>query len=339
MTAPAVNPAAAANQPSPGTAVVSTPVFTTAVDGVVPLLSASVIICAYTEERWNDLGLAIGSVHGQRYPASQLIVVIDHNDDLLARARAAFPDVTIVANAGRSGLSGARNTGVALATGDVVAFLDDDAQADPGWLELLLGPYGDPDVHGVGGAALPGWPASGRPRWFPPEFDWVVGCSYIGLPTTTAEVRNPIGAAMSIRRSAFDQVGGFSDGLGRIGSVPLGCEETEFGIRLRRDVPAAAIVYEPTAVVAHRVTPERATWRYFRRRCYAEGLSKAVVARRVGKESALAAERIYMTRALPRAVARDLRRPARWSRVGTVVLGVAFTAAGYARGSVAGNPS
>jgi glucosyl-dolichyl phosphate glucuronosyltransferase len=296
---------------------------------------ASVVICAFTEDRWDDLTAAVGSVRGQGRHAHQIIVVIDHNEALLERALTTFTDAVVVPNAGKPGLSGARNTGVALATGDVVAFLDDDARARPDWLARLLDSYGDPAVQGVGGAALPRWPASGRPRWFPPEFDWVVGCSYTGLPTGRAEVRNPIGAGMSIRRSAFEQVGGFSDGLGRIGSIPLGCEETEFGIRLRRDVPAAVVLYEPAAVVEHRVTPVRATWRYFRRRCFAEGLSKAVVARRVGKESALAAEKVYVTRALPHAIRRDLRSPARWSRVGTIVLGVALTAAGYARGSVA----
>jgi GT2 family glycosyltransferase len=302
-------------------------------------VSASVVICAYTLRRWDDLTAAVASVRAQTVPASDTIVVIDHNEELLERALSGFPDVLVVPNAGKPGLSGARNTGVERATGDVVVFLDDDARAEPNWLERMLAHYADPAVQGVGGAALPRWhdqgPRSGRPAWFPPEFDWIIGCSYVGLPTSVAPVRNPIGAGMSFRRSAFATVGGFSDGLGRVGSTPLGCEETEFGIRLRRDVADAVILYEPAAVVLHGVTPERTTWQYYRRRCFSEGISKAVVARSVGQESALEAEKAYVRHVLPRAVRRDLRSPRTWRRAGMVLLGVMFTVAGYGRGAIA----
>ena len=112
-----------------------------------------------------------------------------------------------------------------VARGDVVAFLDDDAEADPGWLEELLAQYDDPHVAGAGGRAMAVWPQR-RPRWFPPEFDWVVGCSYTGLPETVSPVRNLIGAAMSFRRTIFDQLGSFDTEMGRLGVLPLGCEET-----------------------------------------------------------------------------------------------------------------
>ena len=302
-------------------------------------VTASVVIYAYTLLRWDDLTAAVASVRAQTVPAGDIIVVIDHNEELLERSLSSFPDAIVVPNAGKPGLSGARNTGVERASGDVIVFLDDDARAQPDWLEHMLAHYTDPAVQGVGGAALPRWPErgahSGRPAWFPPEFDWVIGCSYVGLPTSVAPVRNPIGAGMSIRHSAFARVGGFSDGLGRVGSIPLGCEETEFGIRLRRDVAGAVILYDPAAVVLHGVTPERLTWRYYRRRCFSEGISKAVVARRVGQESALEAEKAYMRHVLPRAVRRDLRSPRTWRRAAMVLLGVLFTVAGYGRGSIA----
>ncbi|WP_084010663.1 glycosyltransferase family 2 protein [Pseudofrankia sp. DC12] len=309
------------------------------------LVTASVVICAYTLRRWDDLTAAVTSVRAQTVPAGDIIVVIDHNEELLELALSSFSDAVVVPNAGKPGLSGARNTGVERARGDVVVFLDDDAWAQPDWLERMLAHYTDPAVQGVGGAALPRWPEqgagpwrgahAGRPAWFPPEFDWIIGCSYIGLPTSVAPVRNPIGAGMSFRRSAFARVGGFSDGLGRVGSIPLGCEETEFGIRLRRDVAEAVILYEPAAVVLHGVTPDRTTWRYYRRRCFSEGISKAVVARRVGQESALEAEKAYVRHVLPRAVRRDLRSPRTWGRAAMVLVGVTFTVAGYGRGAIA----
>ena len=96
--------------------------------------------------------------------------------------RVAFPDLVVVPNSGRRGLSGGRNTGVSHAIGDVVAFLDDDARAQPDWLERLAAGYRSPSVVGVGGVATPVWPGQ-RPPWLPPEFDWVVGCTFVGMPT------------------------------------------------------------------------------------------------------------------------------------------------------------
>ena len=88
--------------------------------------------------------------------------------------------------------SGARNTGLSIARGEVIAFLDDDAVAVPDWLERLSEGYGDPSVLAVGGALESIW-AGGRPAWFPKEFDWVVGGTYAGMPTTTTPVRNLFG--------------------------------------------------------------------------------------------------------------------------------------------------
>jgi glycosyltransferase involved in cell wall biosynthesis len=300
-------------------------------------LRFSVVICAYTEDRWDQLAAAIASVHRQTRPAAETIVVIDHCPPLARRAAVAFPGVTVLPSIGRPGLSGARNTGLGRATGDVVAFLDDDAQAAPDWLERLAGGY-RPGVAGVGGAVLPDWEVS-RPRWLPSEFDWVVGCSYTGLPREAGPVRNLIGANMSFRREVFDLVGGFTEGLGRLGARPLGCEETELAIRIRQRRPGVSLRYDPSAVVYHRVPLQRARWRYFRARCFAEGLSKAAVSSLVGAQDGLASERHYVRRVLPRAVLRGLAPPGRGGRprvrpATTVVCGLAFTAAGYVHGRI-----
>ena len=296
-------------------------------------LDVSVVICTYTEERWERLAAAIASVRGQSRPATETIVAVDHCPPLARRLRTAFPDVVVVASTGRPGLSGARNAGLALATGDVVAFLDDDATAARDWLERLAGGYEADDVVGVGGAVLPAW-ETGRPRWFPAEFDWVVGCSYTGLPRARAPVRNLIGANMSFRREVFELVGGFSEDLGRLGARPLGCEETELAIRVRQRRPESRLLYEPAAVVHHHVPRQRARWRYFGARCYAEGLSKAAVSRLVGARDGLAAERHYVRRVLPRAVVTGLA-PTGAGTAATVLLGLALTISGYLRGRIA----
>lgn len=295
------------------------------------------VICAYTERRWEDLSAAVQSALEQTERPLEVIVVCDHNGELLARVRAEMPSVLALANEERRGLSGARNTGVRAASGEIVAFLDDDATAAPDWLERLLEPYQDDRVMGVGGAVEPLWP-SARPSLFPAEFDWVVGCSYRGLPTRRSPVRNPIGANMSLRREVFATVGGFLTDVGRVGTWPLGCEETELCIRVRRRIPRSVIVYEPRARVRHRVTDERLRWRYFGARCYSEGLSKAVVARHAGSHDGLASERSYATRTLPRGVARGLADAALrgdgagLGRAGAIVAGLGITTLGYAVG-------
>ncbi len=270
------------------------------------VLSLTVVICAYTLERWDDLTAAVRSVERQTVPVAQVVVVVDHNEELLERCCGAFPDAVVVPNAGPRGLSAGRNTGVAASVGDVVAFLDDDAAADAAWAECLLSAYTDASVVGVGGLVEPDWRAP-RPGWFPEEFLWVVGCSYRGLPTGRAEIRNAIGANMSFRRSVFGRTGGFDLTIGRVGQDAVGCEETEFSLRAATAVPGGRIVLEPGAVVRHVVTPERTTRAYFRRRCRAEGRSKAVVSRLAGPRQALSTERKYATRTLPTAVLRGVR--------------------------------
>ncbi len=299
-----------------------------------PPRTVTVVICAYTERRWDSLLNAIASFRVQRRLPDQLLVVIDHNYQLLERARSSFPsDIELVASVDDQGLSGARNTGVRLASGDVVAFLDDDAEADPGWLEELLDRY-RPDVAGAGGVAVPVWPGRGRPRWFPLEYDWVVGCSYLGLPDQVVPQRNLIGAAMSFRRSVFDMVGSFDTAMGRVGSFPLGCEETEFAIRLRRVLVGAQLLHVPPAIVHHHVVLERARVSYFLRRCYAEGLSKAAVTQRAGRDEGLSSERRYVLSTLPRGVLDGLRSGLRgdaWgvARAAMICVGLLAALTGY----------
>jgi GT2 family glycosyltransferase len=308
-------------------------------------ITATVVVCVYTEKRLPQIRAALDSIARQTMPSWQVIVVADHNPALCGRLAAEYPDVEVISNKFEKGLSGARNTGVEDAIGDVVVFLDDDARAQPQWLETLLASYDDESVLGVGGAALADWSSAGRPAWLPEEFLWVVGCSYRGQPKVKAEVRNPIGANMSFRRSAFDQAGLFDSSLGRTftSSRPLGCEETEFSIRLRRLSPGARIIYEPQAVVYHHIDQSRATWRYFLGRCRAEGCSKAQVARISGALTALSSERSYVTHTIIQAVCRELSgisRPGRkdsMTRLAALSLGTLAATAGYIKEVVSQN--
>lgn len=303
--------------------------------------TASVAICAYTMRRWDNLGAAVGSVLRQLRPGDECLVIIDHNAELLSKARTELEgEIRVLANSGPQGLSGARNTAIAASRGDILAFLDDDAVASELWLDQMRSALADPEVFAVGSAALPQWPGSGRPTWFPPEFDWVVGCSYLGLPAARADVRNVIGAAMAFRREAFELAGVFSTVVGRIGTAPTGCEETELCIRLRHARPTARVSYLPDVAVAHHVTADRLSLSYFLRRCAGEGRSKARVSRLVGAGDALASERTYVRQTLPRGIRRELRRGLRgdlggWSTSALIVAGAFLTGCAYVRGRLA----
>jgi len=290
----------------------------------------SVVICAYTLERAELLAAAVGSLAGQTEPADEVIVVIDHAPELERWARRTLTGVKIITSDRPRGLAGARNAGVAAATGDVVAFLDDDAAAAPDWIARLRSAYTAVDIVGVGGSIAADW-SDGRPQWMPEEFDWVVGCTYRGMPVEPGAVRNLIGANMSIRREATLAIGGFAEGMGRDRDRPMGCEETDLCLRLAQADPAATILYDPAIRVRHHVGPSRATLRYFASRCYAEGLSKAEVARRSGSRRGLASERAHALRTLPAGVVTALRE-GRPSRAATIAAGLGLTVGGYARG-------
>jgi glycosyltransferase involved in cell wall biosynthesis/GT2 family glycosyltransferase len=304
------------------------------------LPSISVVVCTFTRERLALLAEALESLRGQIHPADEVVLVVDHAPDLLAEARRRWPDLTVVPNREKQGLSGARNSGVAEAGGEVVAFLDDDAIAAPDWVRRLAEAYADPDVLGAGGRVRPRW-VDGRPAWFPAEFDWVVGCTHSGMPSELSPVRNLVGANMSFRRRHLLEVGGFSHDLGRVGALPVGCEETDLSIRVHQRWPQAEILYDPAAAVDHVVPAARGRVRYFLDRCRAEGRSKAVLSGMVGSQDGLSAERSYVRRTLPAGFARGLGAALRGEAAGLgraamIVVGLAATTLGYLRVRVLG---
>ncbi|WP_042393198.1 glycosyltransferase family 2 protein [Streptacidiphilus carbonis] len=314
-----------------------------------PNVSVSVVICAYTEDRWESAAAAVESVLLQSHRPLEVLLVVDHNPALLRRLterHSGSDAVSVLANAEGPGLSGGRNTGVRAARGEVVAFLDDDAVAEPDWLRWFADGYADAEVMGVGGLTLPVWASGRRPGWYPEEFDWVHGATYRGMPTGRARVRNVLGGNASFRRSAMLSTGGFDAAIGRgadsgAGGArrPLGGEETELCIRIQQADPGAVFLFDDRSVIHHQVPCSRETFGYFRSRCWAEGLSKALVAGSVGAVDGLATERRYVTRTLPSGIGRGLGRAARGDLGGlgcaaAITVGGLVTAGGYALGTL-----
>ena len=304
------------------------------------LPTVSVVIAAFSSERWDYLRDAVNSVHAQTVPVLETVVVIDHNPELLARAQRELEGATVVANAGSHGASGSRNTGVALCRAEIVAFLDDDACAEKDWLEALLPHFADEGVVGVGGRVDPLW-ATSRPRWFPPEFDWAVGASYPGMPSTAQPIRNVWSNNMAIRRSSFDAVSGFRQDFGKVGqrSRP---EDTDLCLRAA-EASNSSWIYEPDGGAGHWVPAARATFGYFVRRCFNEGMGKADLARLNGTGQSTTTERDYALRVLPRAIVRGLREVAGGKlsgglRSAAIAFGFCITVAGFAAGRAGAPP-
>jgi GT2 family glycosyltransferase len=298
----------------------------------------SVVICAYDSARLPDLEVAIGSLHAQTTPPGEIVVAIDRNPDLLARVLDRFPGLVVVPNSFHPGAGGARNAGVAASSGSVLAFIDDDVAAERDWLEQLLPAFDDEAVLGVGGGIDPAW-ATHRPAWFPEEFDWVIGCTYRGLPEAPAKVRNLISANMAVRRDVFDSLGGFLEDFGKRGAASEP-EETEFCLRAAERWPERSWRYVPAARVRHRVTHDRETLRYFIARCRNEGKGKARMVKRAAAVSdGLESERRYVVHVLPTGVIKGIADGLRgdlhgFGRAGAILTGFLVTALTYISSSI-----
>jgi glycosyltransferase involved in cell wall biosynthesis len=304
-------------------------------DELPELPTVSVIICAYTEDRWLQLKKSVASVEAQTSSPIEIIVCIDHNEELLRKSEEYFGKerpvgtmpLIVLANKYNGHLGSARNTAAEVASGEVLAFLDDDAAAAVDWLERLIAPYDDERVGAVGGAPLPVFEVR-RPRWFPHEFDWVFGCAYRGLPLTRAALAHLIGANMSARRSALQEVGGFHADRG-----------DDMDMCHRIAYARHGVLYEPLAIVHHFVPATRTTWHYFWRKCYFANQYKVEVFANMREASSLGAELTFVTRTLTMSVLAEIRHVIRGdlyglARVGAMIAGIALAGLGYLSGKL-----
>jgi len=246
--------------------------------------SLAVVVCAHTMDRLELTLKCVRSVYAGVTAPSELVVVVDNNlvleEELRKRTRDTPTEV--ISNAGR-GAADARSTAIKYCTSEIVAFIDDDAWAEPGWLEELKSAFDSATVVGAGGLVVPDWGTSASR--IPDELLWVVGSTYKGHPEGRVNITRPIGASMAARRDALLEVGGFPSEFGPRGGVKSSSNEELALFTLLRDrFGPKSILYVPTAVVHHFVPAERTTWQYLVGRCWAEGTSKAHARQRFGRD-------------------------------------------------------
>jgi len=238
-------------------------------------MKVSAVVCTYSEDIYEHFQEAVDSVLAQTYDDIELVLVSDGNEAVYQRMKDDYGHLenTIVSRTDENvGISAARNHGIERATGDVVAQIDDDAIADPEWIEELVDIYESTDAIAVGGKMTPAWVA-GKPDFLPEEFYWLIGVTHRGFAESGEEVRNTFGSNISFRREVLTELGGFDPNVGRKGDAEIQAHESELCTRLRQEF-GRGVVYNPDAKVAHKVFDYRTEPRWLIERAFWQGYSK-----------------------------------------------------------------
>jgi glycosyltransferase involved in cell wall biosynthesis len=274
-------------------------------------VKVSVVVCSHTVERLGDLRDAFDSLLSQTHDEVEVVFVSDGSEELHQSVEDEYggsEKFVTVLNKENLGLSASRNRGVGASTGDVVAFMDDDAVADERWVETLVETYEDHETVAVGGKMTPIW-VDGKPSHLPEEFYWLIGVTHRGFAggrDEVQEVRNTFGSNISFRRDVFDELGGFDSSIGREGDAHLQAEEPELCARMAREY-GKGVVYNPDAEVGHKVFEYRTRTRWLLSRAFWQGYSKRAMEKLV-PNAGIDEEGAYLSMLLFNATPRRLKR-------------------------------
>ncbi len=232
-------------------------------------MTVSVVIATYN--RAALLADCLACLARQPFAAGDEVIVIDNGStdetpDAIERARRLFAVPVHHLEERSPGKSRAIARGLDAASGEVLAFTDDDVEVGAGWLDAIRGAMRDPEVGLAGGPVAPRWQAL-PPRWLRAAVDTVgplaAPLALLDYGPASAELgdRTAIGANMAVRRAVFQQVGGFAPHLGKLRGTLLSGEDRE----LCRQVQAAGwrAVYAPDARVRHWVPADRMRFGYY----------------------------------------------------------------------------
>ena len=224
------------------------------------------------------LAECVGSILRQPYPAFEVIIIDQaEGQELQTMLKESFQDDKRIRyfHVERAGAARARNIGISHAAGSIVAFIDDDAVAGPAWLAGVSDACCSRDKIGLmAGRILPLW-NSARPEWYPAEREFLLGLYDIGSERRELPQYDlPIGANMAGFREVILAHGGFDESLGpnhfRKRKMVTG-EETILGKRIRQS--GYNLMYEPNAVVLHRISSYKLTRSFFLSRHFWEGVT------------------------------------------------------------------
>lgn len=243
----------------------------------------SIIVTSYTTKQLKDIMELLESIKAQSYPNIETIFVAERSRELYDLVKAQeknIPNLKVVFNDKKPGISAARNLGIEMSKGEIIAFIDDDAVLTRQWAEETAKAYaGSDSIIGLTGPIVPAWEDPSM-AWFPREFYWIFACTYYDW-TEPREVRNGYGTNISFKREAFDHGGLFPSYLGsergsKAGQQKTTAEETDLSLRIKRKT-GKRIIYDPKVVVNHKVHKFRLSRKYIWKRAYIEGCSKMLI--------------------------------------------------------------
>jgi len=196
---------------------------------------------------------AIRYLGGIDWPKDRLEIVVVENasgDDSAERLRAEAPHVTLIVSKTNDGFAGGCNKGVAASSGEYIALLNNDARPDTGWIRAAVERFEEsPEVGAVASRVLD-WEGKlvdfvgAAMTWYGMGYKPFTGEQPPTRPDVAADVLFGTGAAMFVRRSVYDAIGGFDE------RYFMFFEDVDLGWRI--NLAGWRFLYEPASLAFHK---------------------------------------------------------------------------------------
>lgn len=228
---------------------------------LIAAMANKISVIIVTHNRNRDCKEVVNSILMQKESPHEIIVIDDASSNPFQFENS---KVKVIRNTSERGLASSRNLGIQLSTGNIVAFIDDDALAPPDWVEKLQKAFTD-DIDVVGGPCKPLY-LSPIPNWWNENlYGILVGINHNGI----------IGCNLAVRKEVFNKVGYFDERLGRKYGKLTSHEETEFLQRIKKK--SGKIVFKKNLIVYHKIYPNRLTMSYLLKRVWYNGISECIM--------------------------------------------------------------
>jgi glucosyl-dolichyl phosphate glucuronosyltransferase len=233
-------------------------------------LSISVVICSYNRAAYIKEAMESLRLQSLTKKDFEIIIVNNNSTDNTEQVCRLYitehPEVNIqYFNESQQGASFARNTGASMAKGILLCFMDDDAIAEPDYLERIVHFFKEhPDAGGLGGRIIPKY-IPDEPAWMSYYVSSMVGnFDYSKEVSVFSANKYPLESNMIIRKKDFDAISGFNTALpGVVGTLRIGGEGKDFFMRLK--ALGLVIYYDPAICVQHIVESSKLTPEYLYR--------------------------------------------------------------------------
>jgi glucosyl-dolichyl phosphate glucuronosyltransferase len=243
-------------------------------------IAVSVIVTTVSRARLSDFQDLVRALMQQDVDDFELIVIVDENHEHYLDIKKLVKDcpfpVKVEFNDNNLGLAHSRNMGIGIADGNLLAFIDDDAEPGANWVRTIREVFKDPLVGAVTGDIEPRWMVQGM-DWFPEELFWMISCSYSITPKERGEIDRGFGVDMAFSRTAIEAVGPFDTKYGINKKRWIGGEDTEMFLRV--STAGYKVIYEPDMRVRHHIHPDRLRLDKLAKRAIAQGRGTVILKR------------------------------------------------------------